>query len=273
MKPAREEVTKVVAALSEVVPFFPKEAFALELIVESLLEFVGGQPQLDWFARAAVRTLSRYQGVPQLRALYCSNWAPADGILPTVDLEGLSSDRLEADFQRRVMEENEARFAVYCRQSALAPPEDREPLQLPGMPLKHIEAPVPLVCRWCALGFARVHSSIDPRLAWFPSSSVLRHEVFVHPDTEVGRVVCKVSGGVSRPSTRAVSESATAETLPRLRRRLRRRSPIVGAHTATAAIPATDVPTESASDVVDQANVLEELVAHQLDRPFEGEAQ
>lgn len=133
MKPTRESVAKVALALSEVVPFFPKTEFGLELVTEFILEFVGNDEQLQWFARAAGRSLARYEGMPQLRALFCTKYPPADGIQPLVEVEGMSEDQLEADFKRREMAANEARLEEYRRQAALAPPEDSAPLELPAV--------------------------------------------------------------------------------------------------------------------------------------------
>ena len=193
MKPTRADTFKVVGALSQIIPFFPTSAAALDLITEFVLEFVGNDEQLQWFARSAGRSLARYEGMPHLRALFCTKYPPADGIQPLVEVEGMSEDQLEADFKRREMAANEARLEEYKRQAALAPPEDRAPLELPAVVemLKPMPAPDPETeragCPWCAAGFTRVRSSIA-----HPSA-----EIFVHPDTDVGRVIC----GPVPPST------------------------------------------------------------------------
>ena len=141
MKPSRERVFAVVGTLAEVIPFFPQKELALDLITEAVLEFVGTEEQLDWFARAAVRSLSKYEGVPQLRALFCSKYAPADGLPPAVEIPGYTEEELEARFRQREIAENQRRHDEYLRQAQLAPPEDRAPFQLPE--LKQIPAPHP----------------------------------------------------------------------------------------------------------------------------------
>ena len=131
MKPSREQVLQAVVSIGEIIPFFPKGSLSDDLIVECLLEFIGDERQLEWFANAAVRRLSKYEGIPQLRRLFCIKYQPADGIQPIFDDPAefaAQESMLEAQYRMREMEENDRRLAEYRRQAALAPPEDREPL-------------------------------------------------------------------------------------------------------------------------------------------------
>jgi len=134
MKPSREQVFAVVKSLSTVIPFFPTDPLALDLITEAVLEFVGTEEQLHWFASATVRNLPKYEGMPSLRRLFSTKYAPADGIDPVFE----SSEQfiahealMESNFHKREMEENERRFESYKHQAQMAPAEDREPFQLP----------------------------------------------------------------------------------------------------------------------------------------------
>ncbi len=133
MKPSRKSVYDVVVALSQIIPFFPTSDLALDLITESVLEFVGSEERLKWFSRAAIRCISKYEGMPLLRALYCTKYSPADGVDPLVDVPGMSEVELEAAFMKREMARDMARFEEYKREGQLAPPEDRAPLQLPAV--------------------------------------------------------------------------------------------------------------------------------------------
>ena len=67
MKPSREQVLQAVVSIGEIIPFFPKGSLSDDLIAECLFEFIGDERQLEWFANAAVRRLSKYEGIPQLR--------------------------------------------------------------------------------------------------------------------------------------------------------------------------------------------------------------
>jgi hypothetical protein len=139
MRPSRKSVFAVVGSLSTTISFFPQDPLALDLITDAVLEFVGTDEQLDWFARAAVRSLSKYEGVPQLRALFSTKYAPADGIPPSVEIPGFTEAELETKFNQKQIEGNERRLAEYKRQAQLAPPEDRAPFELPT--LKSLPAP------------------------------------------------------------------------------------------------------------------------------------
>lgn len=195
-RPTEVEVLNALQQLAALLPFFPQDAYALRLLAQQVHEFVGTREQLDWFARKAGGWLTQYDGVPGLRALFCTRYSPFDGLPPIVDCPGFEEDRLEAEFRRREMDENDRRLAAYRRQAELAPPEDSEPLALPeprpmppsnpmvgrqaralsaGAQLAQLEGAV--TCSWCAEGFARVRSSVSSN--------------FIHPDTPVGRVVCK----------------------------------------------------------------------------------
>ena len=81
------------------------------MIAEEVHKFVGTKEQLDWFKRKAVGWLTQYDGVPGLRALFCTRYSPFDGQVSIVDCPGFEEDRLEAEFRRREMESNEARLA------------------------------------------------------------------------------------------------------------------------------------------------------------------
>lgn len=134
MKPTRERFHDAVIAMSEVIPFFPQKGLAIDIILEAIRDFIATEEQLDWFVRAAVRKLRKYEGVPHLRQLFCTRYAPADGIQPTfaTSEEFLAHEaQMEAQYRQKEIEENEKRFETYKRQAQLAPPEDRELFLLP----------------------------------------------------------------------------------------------------------------------------------------------
>jgi hypothetical protein len=131
MKPTLEEVGKAVNALTNLVPFFPSDTHSRLIITAEIRSFVGTVEQLSWFLQACVRHISKWQGVPQLRALYCTRFEPADGVAPVVDTPGFTTPELEAKYLAREIEENERQLEAYRREALLAPPEDREPFLLP----------------------------------------------------------------------------------------------------------------------------------------------
>lgn len=198
-RPTVAEVVESLTAIAAMLPFFPQDNFALAVVAEDVHRFVGTREQLDWFHRQCRACLSTWDGVPALRALFCTKYAPFDGMLPIVEFPGMEEDRLEADFRRRELEENERRLERYRREALLAPPEDRAPFQLPepqpmpeipkqiaagavslsaGAQIEQVQAAIK--CNFCGDGRRRVRSN--------------RTGAYVHTDTEVGRVPCKVKG-------------------------------------------------------------------------------
>jgi hypothetical protein len=193
MKPTREECLKAVMGMSLVIPFFPKIDFALAIIADTVREFVGNSEQLAWFEKAACASIRTWDdgGIPLLRALYCTKYAPDDGVPPIMEMVGMTAAELEGRFRAMELADNERRFEEFKRQAVLGPPENREALGLPvpisamnqlkyhpefdTKPLPDAVGPIP--CPWCAQGNPRVRSSVSDRL--------------VHTDTEVGRVLCK----------------------------------------------------------------------------------
>jgi signal transduction histidine kinase len=131
IKPTVLEVSKVVGSLTELISFFPSTLEAKTIIVTEIYNFVGTVEQLEWFKGACIRQMTKWEGVPTLRAIFCTRYAPADGLPATVELPGYSSDEQEARFRLREMEDNDRRMLEYRRQALLAPPEDREPFLLP----------------------------------------------------------------------------------------------------------------------------------------------
>ena len=131
MKPSLTQIGEAVDALAELVPFFPKVPIAHKVIIAEIYRFVASEEQLTRFIETYVRKVPKYESVPQLRAVFYSLYAPADGVAPTVDVPGFTADDLEAEYRMREMADNERRLEEYRRQAQLAPPEDREPFLLP----------------------------------------------------------------------------------------------------------------------------------------------
>lgn len=132
MKPTFERVSQGVALWAEMMPWFPKSLVAKAYISQKVHEFVGTDEQLNWFIDAVMEQFNTWEGLPALRALFNSRYAPADGLRPAVDAPGPTAEQLEADFRLREMEENERRMESY-RQEALAAGEELKAFPLPDV--------------------------------------------------------------------------------------------------------------------------------------------
>jgi hypothetical protein len=75
--------------------FFPADADIRAALVWALLEMVETEEQLDWLVRRALRLYSKWPGIGEIRAIYCSKFKPKDGIeaYSTVYLDGIPSER------------------------------------------------------------------------------------------------------------------------------------------------------------------------------------
>jgi hypothetical protein len=153
LRPTLPEFGEVAIAWSECVPFFPKTELGVSLVADAISSFVASREQLYWFAREVVQRSAKYEGVPGLRAIFCMRYRPADGIEPAHDVAGASTEELEAQYARRVMEENEARIERYKREAALGAPEDRAPLEMPAVEEMLKPMPAPLHATETALDF------------------------------------------------------------------------------------------------------------------------
>lgn len=188
-RPTSADVLQAMTTVAVALPFFPQNDLALALITEAVHEFIGTKEELEWFRRKAIAWLTAYNGVPELRALFCTRYAPFDGLPPIVDCD---ENALEAEWRRREMDDNERRLEGYRSEKLLAKSEDSEPFLLPELAEVKSLPPAPKllpfgspvadadlrqICPWCADGNPRVRSSVGASL--------------VHTRTNVGRVVCK----------------------------------------------------------------------------------
>ena len=133
MKPSIERVSQGVALLSELISFFPKSVAAKAFITSEVHSFVANEDQLVWFIDACVRHFPQYEGVPALRALFNTKYAPADGVMPTTNIPGSSTEELEAKHERDLLDWNIRRQEHFERLKAIGPPEDGKPFPLPNV--------------------------------------------------------------------------------------------------------------------------------------------
>lgn len=142
-KPALTEVVSVVDALSELIPFFPKDELAKKIIAAKIAHFVESKEALRWFGEAAATCVTKWEGIAMLRALYATRYRLTDGPPPTIvnkDGEcktlyfpGSSPEELESQAKNLEMEENNRRLEVYRRQALALPPSERTPFPLPAV--------------------------------------------------------------------------------------------------------------------------------------------
>jgi hypothetical protein len=77
-----EYLAQKVAELS-VLPRFPFDQDARLMILRTLSEMVKDEAALDWLIQRAVNLWNKWEGIRELRAIYCSRYYPGDGIETT----------------------------------------------------------------------------------------------------------------------------------------------------------------------------------------------
>ena len=78
-KLAPEAAAQAVSKLS-LMAFFPSDSDARSALIWALMQLAETQEQLEWLVERALKLYSRWPGVGELRALYCSRFKPRDGV-------------------------------------------------------------------------------------------------------------------------------------------------------------------------------------------------
>ncbi len=89
-----EEATMIVEMLS-VLPYFPNKAGAQSLIADEIQSMCQAFEQGVWLARRMSQLVSKWEGLREMRAIYCSKYSPKDGLdaTSTLFLDGVPSER------------------------------------------------------------------------------------------------------------------------------------------------------------------------------------
>jgi hypothetical protein len=74
-----EAVASAVSKLA-LMAFFPGDPDTRAALIYILLELVDTKEHLDWLVERAVKLYTRWPGVAEIRALYCSRFRPKDGV-------------------------------------------------------------------------------------------------------------------------------------------------------------------------------------------------
>jgi hypothetical protein len=133
MKPKPEEVSKAIDLMSQIIPNFPKDDLALEYLQRTLEAMVSTSEQLEWLTRHACNNM-KWFSLAELRGIFCSRFAPADGIYGTAETPGYTPDEAitaaEREYQEREALEYERKLAEW-KQEAKRLGYKPEPFLLP----------------------------------------------------------------------------------------------------------------------------------------------
>lgn len=121
MRPTDAEIVMAARAMAAL-RFYPASDDAAVEIMRALRRMVGTKAQLDWLVRTMIEEVGEWHGVAELRGVFCSRFAPADGI--------------EGECQRT------GRFTGAALEArAILPKADSRALGAPGRVAGRLEAP------------------------------------------------------------------------------------------------------------------------------------
>jgi hypothetical protein len=116
----------------EAIPFFPvrDQVSARGAILRGILRFCDRIDALRWLTDTAVERMRTWQGVGELRALYCTRYPPADGQpAPPCTIPGFTAEDNEAAFLELQARETERKLTAWRREAAALPAAEREATQ------------------------------------------------------------------------------------------------------------------------------------------------
>jgi hypothetical protein len=85
-----------VELLLRVLGFFQADTAVAAQIARQIVKFANNEKEVEWLVDAAIERWTRWLGVPELRALFCTRFKPKDGIeMDVVSTPGLTPQELE----------------------------------------------------------------------------------------------------------------------------------------------------------------------------------
>ena len=97
MKLTAKQISGAIEEMAAI-PYFPTAEGAKLAIGSQLAKFVTGPQELRWLVDNAISAMRRWQGVPELRGLYCTRYKPKDGIEAWCSLAGYTPEDSESGY-------------------------------------------------------------------------------------------------------------------------------------------------------------------------------
>ena len=126
MTELEQAITLAVSEL-EAIPFFPETDGAKGAVARGIARFCDRLDGLRWLTDTAVDRMKKWDGVGELRALYCTRFPPADG-LPAVDctVPGFTPADSEAAYFEDQARQTQLKLEMWRREAAALPPAEQE---------------------------------------------------------------------------------------------------------------------------------------------------
>jgi len=75
-----DQAASIAVSKLSVLPYFPADKPARAMIINLLTRMVSTDEQLDWLVERTCDLWSKWEGIRELRALYCARFKPKDGV-------------------------------------------------------------------------------------------------------------------------------------------------------------------------------------------------
>lgn len=125
-----QEAAAAVLIMGRMIPFFPGDEPTREFIARSLQTFVAGPDELNWLVNVAVNALHKWQGLAEIRGLYCSRYRPLDKIEAVSGTIGFRCQDVEEQAEKKFFEhearESDRKLAEYRKEANQLPPAEQE---------------------------------------------------------------------------------------------------------------------------------------------------
>jgi hypothetical protein len=95
------------------IPMMPQDDVFVAELTEELQLLVSSEEQLAWLVSTARKVMTKWQSIADLRGLFCTRFAPADGFVNSCSVAGFRTEDLENAFRVREVAENEQRVLAY----------------------------------------------------------------------------------------------------------------------------------------------------------------
>lgn len=146
MKLRAEDVTRAIAVMKQTIPFFPQEVLGVQMVQRSIEDFVSTPEQLQWLTKVACNQMKRFS-LPELRGIFCSRFAPADGMWVSAETPGFTPDEAlaasEQAYHDREAKEYERKLTEWKTEAKLLGSGTPEPFEIPAAAVKALPAPKP----------------------------------------------------------------------------------------------------------------------------------
>lgn len=122
---------KAVRRACAFIPMMPQDDVFVAELTEELQLLVNNEEELAWLVNTMRRVMTKWQSIAQLRGLFCTRFAPADGFVNACTVPGYTTEDLEHAFYARQAAENQRRLLAYRAEAQKLLAGEAPPFEFP----------------------------------------------------------------------------------------------------------------------------------------------